>query len=122
MAQTILSVPIRPPWEFVECCVSTVRYLSSKLFTGVGNLSFMNLFFSTTFILKKSTTFKKCISRSLKIDEVAQDILFNQNVIAFYRMSTRRRWQILKRRAPHCEKNSLSSQAFLGDECDHQMT
>ena len=26
---------------------------------------------------------------------------------------TRRKWWILKRRAPHCEKNSLSSQAIL---------
>ena len=52
MAQTILSIPIRPPWEFVKCCVPTVGYLSSKLYTGLGNLSFMNLFFSTTFILK----------------------------------------------------------------------
>ena len=50
MAQTILSVPIRPPREFIKCCVPTVGYLSSKLYTAVGNLSFMNLFFSTTFI------------------------------------------------------------------------
>ena len=81
MTQTILSVPIRPPREFVKCCVPTVRYLSSKLYTGVGNLSFMNLFFSSTFILKKSTTFKKCISRSFKIDVESQDILSNQNVM-----------------------------------------
>ena len=71
MAQTILSVPIRSPREFVKCCVPTVGYLSPKLYTGVGNLSFMNLFFSTTFILNKYTTLKKCISRSLKIDVVS---------------------------------------------------
>ena len=52
MTQTVLSVPIRPPREFVKCCVPTVGYLSSKLYTGVENLSFMNLFFSSTFILK----------------------------------------------------------------------
>ena len=48
-AQTILSVPIQPPREFVKRCVPTVGYLSSKLYTGVGNLSFMNLLFSSTF-------------------------------------------------------------------------
>ena len=36
--------------EFVTCCAPTVEYLSSKLYTGVGNLSLMNLFFSSTFI------------------------------------------------------------------------
>ena len=33
-------------------------------------------------------TFKTFTSRSLKIDLVSQDILFNQNVIAFYRTPT----------------------------------
>ena len=28
-------------------------------------------------------TFKKCFSRSLKIDVLSEDILFNQNIIAF---------------------------------------
>ena len=33
-----------------------------------------------------------CISRSLNKDLVSQNVLFNQNVIAFYRKLTRRKW------------------------------
>ena len=47
------------------------------------------------FFREKSMTFKKCISRNLKIDVVSQEILFNQNVIAFYRTPTRPLWIVL---------------------------
>ena len=58
------------------------------------------------FIIFNSSTFLKEKSITFKIDVVSQDIPFNQNVIAFYRISPRRKWRILKRRAPHSEKNS----------------
>ena len=35
MAQTINFKHAHPPLEFVKCCVATVGYLSSKLYTGL---------------------------------------------------------------------------------------
>ena len=94
---------VLPPWSI---CLQ-----SCTLGWGICHwwiYSFLQLLF------KIITTFKRGISRNLKIDVVTQDILFNQNVTAFYRTSTRRKWRILKRRAPHSEKNSLSIRRFWG--------
>ena len=94
---------VLPPWSI---CLQ-----SCTLGWGICHwwiYSFLQLLF------KIITTFKRGISRNLKIDVVTQDILFNQNVTAFYRTSTRRKWRISKRRAPHCEKNSLSIRRFWG--------
>ena len=76
MAQRILSVPIRPPREFVKCCVPTVGHLSFKVVHAGGEFVIYAFILFYNFYFKKSTTFKKCISRTLKIDVVSQDILF----------------------------------------------
>ena len=53
MAQTILSMPT-PPREFVKCCVPTMGYLFSKLYTG--NSVFLFVSSITTHQFNKYTT------------------------------------------------------------------
>ena len=70
---------------------SHLRVSVFKVVHGVGNLPFMNLSFPPTFKKKKIHGIQICISRSLNKDLVSQNVLFNQNVIAFYRTLTRRK-------------------------------
>ena len=59
MTQTILSVPPPPPpWEFVKCCVPTVGYVPSKLYTGVREFVIYEFFLFFNFYLKRCATFK----------------------------------------------------------------
>ena len=69
-----------PPRAFVKCCVP-----------WGGECAIHEYIISSQFYYEKSVSFKKCMSRSLDKDLLPQNVLFNQNIIAFYRTLRRRK-------------------------------
>lgn len=74
----------------VNCCVPILGYLSSKLYTEWGICHLWTYHF-LPLLLRKNHGIQMCISRSLNKDLVSKNVLFNQNVIAFYRKLARRK-------------------------------